>query len=211
MEVSPLAVFAKGFSLSAALIMAIGAQNMFVLKQGLRREHVGAIVLFCAAADALLITAGVAGLGALLSLLPGLTLALTLGGAAFLAWYGIGALRRSLHSEAMSVSVQPSMSLGHALASAAAFTLLNPHVYLDTVLLMGAVGSSFPLDSRPLFVAGAASASFAWFTALGYGARVLTPLFAKPIAWKVLDVIVGLTMLALSAMLIARAVHPASG
>lgn len=204
MDVSPLAAFAKGFSLSAALIMAIGAQNMFVLKQGLRREHVGAIVLFCAAADALLIAGGVAGLGAVLKLLPGLTLALSLGGAAFLGWYGVSALRRALHNDAMSVSLQASMSLSRALASAAAFTLLNPHVYLDTVLLMGAVGASLPPDGRPIFVAGAASASFAWFTALGYGARVLTPWFAKPVAWKLLDLIVGLTMLALSAMLLAR-------
>lgn len=211
MDVSPLAAFVKGFSLSAALIMAIGAQNMFVLKQGLRREHVGAIVLFCASADALLIAGGVTGLGAVLGLLPGLTLALTLGGAAFLLWYGISALRRALHNEAMSVSLQPSMSLGRALASTAAFTLLNPHVYLDTVLLMGAVGASLPLDSRTVFVVGAASASFTWFTALGYGARVLTPLFAKPIAWKVLDLLVGLTMLALSAMLVLRALQPASG
>ncbi|WP_428313249.1 LysE/ArgO family amino acid transporter [Hydrocarboniphaga sp.] len=202
-----LAVFGKGFALSAALIVAIGAQNLFVLRQGLRREHVFAIVLFCGSADALLIAAGVAGLGALLQAVPGLTLWLTLGGAAFLAWYGIGALRRALHPATMAVELQPSMSLGRALAGCAAFTLLNPHVYLDTVLLMGAVGSSVQPASRPWFVAGAASASYIWFTALGYGARLLTPVFARPIAWKLLDLGVGVTMLVLAAALLMRALN----
>jgi L-lysine exporter family protein LysE/ArgO len=200
-----LPVFLKGFALSAALIVAIGAQNLFVLRQGLRREHVGAIVLFCGTADALLIAAGVAGLGAILEIVPGLSLILTLGGAAFLGWYAISALRRALHPATMAVDLQPSMSLGRALAGSAAFTLLNPHVYLDTVLLMGAVGSSFPQSSRPLFVAGAASASYVWFISLGYGARLLTPVFARPIAWRLLDVLIGVTMLAMAAALLLRA------
>ena len=202
---STFAAFTRGFLLSAALIMAIGAQNLFVLRQGLRREHVGAIVLFCGSADALLIAAGVAGLGAVLGHWPGLTLALTLGGAAFLAWYGIGALRRALRSQSMTVTGQTSLTLGRALASAVAFTLLNPHVYLDTVLLMGAVGAGFDAVARPFFVVGAACASFAWFTSLGYGARWLTPLFAKPVAWKLLDLIVGVTMLAIATALLRRA------
>lgn len=199
----PLA-YLKGFLLSAALIMAIGAQNMFVLRQGLRREHVGPIVLFCGTVDALLIAAGVAGLGALLAVLPGLTLALTLGGAAFLGWYGYSALRRATRSETMTVSVQAPLTLGRALAATAGFTLLNPHVYLDTVMLMGAIGASLAPQSRPAFVAGAASASFLWFAALGYGARLLTPLFARPVAWKILDLLVGLTMLLLAGALLMR-------
>lgn len=204
-EPAALPAFAKGFGLSAALIMAIGAQNMFVLRQGLRREHVGAIVLFCAAADALLITAGVAGLGAILAIVPGLTIVLTLGGAAFLGGYGLSALRRAMRSGAMTVAQEPSLPLRRAMASAAGFTLLNPHVYLDTVLLMGAVGSSLPPGLRPVFVAGAALASFAWFAALGYGARLLTPVFARPLAWKILDALVGLIMLALAGSLVSRA------
>jgi len=197
--------FLTGFALSAALIMAIGAQNLFVLRQGLRREHVGAIVAFCALADAALIALGVGGMGALLGAMPGLTRALSLGGAGFLAWYGASALRRMAGGEAMAVTQGGGLSLGHALASTAAFTFLNPHVYLDTVLLMGAAGSAQPVALRPMFVAGAASASLVWFAALGYGARVLVPLFARALAWRVLDGVVGVTMLALAASLAQRA------
>jgi L-lysine exporter family protein LysE/ArgO len=197
--------FASGFLISAALIMAIGAQNLFVLRQGLKREHVGPVVLFCGSADALLITAGVAGVGAFLAALPQLTLLLTIGGAAFLGWYGVKALQRMASSEAMAVASGASVSLRGAIAATAGFTFLNPHVYLDTVLLMGAAGSAQPAAVRPIFVAGAASASFAWFAALGYGARLLVPLFARPAAWRVLDAIVGVTMLSLAASLLLRA------
>lgn len=194
-----------GFLLSAALIMAIGAQNLFVLRQGLRREHVGAIVLFCGAADALLIMAGVAGVGAFLAAVPRLTTLLALAGSAFLAWYGIRALRRIAASEAMAVVETRGVTLTRALMATAGFTLLNPHVYLDTVLLMGAAGSSQPEALRPFFVAGAAVASFTWFAALGYGAQLLRPLFARPAAWRVLDAFVGIVMLALAASLVTRA------
>lgn len=199
-----LPTFVTGFAMSAALIMAIGAQNLFVLRQGLKREHVGPIVLFCGCADAILIAAGVGGVGALLGAMPQLTLALALGGAAFLAWYGFKAFQRIMAPEAMTVSTQGKLSLGSALGATAAFTFLNPHVYLDTVLLMGAAGSAHAPVLRPVFVAGAATASISWFTALGYGARVLTPLFARPAAWKVLDAIVGVVMLTLAASLIGR-------
>ncbi len=199
-----LPTFVTGFAMSAALIMAIGAQNLFVLRQGLKREHVGPIVLFCGCADAILIAAGVGGVGALLGAMPQLTLALTLGGAAFLAWYGFKAFQRIMAPEAMAVSTQGKLTLGSALGATAAFTFLNPHVYLDTVLLMGAAGSAHAPALRPVFVAGAATASISWFTALGYGARVLTPLFARPAAWKVLDAIVGVVMLTLAASLIGR-------
>jgi L-lysine exporter family protein LysE/ArgO len=196
--------FLTGFAMSAALIVAIGAQNLFVLRQGLKREHVGPIVLLCGSADALLIASGVGGVGALLGAMPQLTIALTIGGALFLGWYGVKAFQRMMAPEAMSVSDQGSVTLGRALAATAAFTFLNPHVYLDTVLLMGAAGAAQPMALRPVFVAGAACASFSWFTALGYGARMLTPLFARPAAWRVLDAIVGATMLTLAASLIAR-------
>lgn len=198
------APFLSGFLLSAALIMAIGAQNLFVLRQGLKREHVGPVVLFCGSADALLIVVGVAGVGAFLAAVPQLTLFLTIGGAAFLGWYGFKALRRMAAPEAMAVASNGSISLGGAMAATAGFTFLNPHVYLDTVLLMGAAGSAQPAALRPIFVAGAVSASFTWFAALGYGARLLVPLFARPTAWRVLDAIVGITMLSLAASLLMR-------
>lgn len=197
-----LPAFAKGFALSLGLIAAIGAQNMFVLRQGLRREHVWPIVLFCAAADASLIGAGVNGLGSTLALVPGLATALGLAGAAFLAWYGVAALRRSAHASAMVVDRQAGLTLGAALAGTAAFTFLNPHVYIDTVLLMGAVGTSLPPDERTPFIIGAASASFAWFASLGFGARFLAPLFARPVAWRILDLAIGILMLALATSLL---------
>ncbi len=202
--INMFAPFLSGFLLSAALIMAIGAQNLFVLRQGLKREHVGPVVLFCGSADALLIVAGVAGVGAFLAAVPQLTLFLTIGGAAFLGWYGFKALRRMAAPETMAVASNGSISLGGAIAATAGFTFLNPHVYLDTVLLMGAAGSAQPAALRPIFVAGAVSASFTWFAALGYGARLLVPLFARPMAWRVLDAIVGITMLSLSASLLMR-------
>jgi len=189
---------AKGFALSAGLIVAIGAQNMFVLRQGLKRGHVWPIVLFCAAADAALIVAGVNGLGSFLAVVPGLSLALSLGGAAFLAWYGVSALRRAASSSALIVEQAASISLGAALAGTAAFTFLNPHVYIDTVMLMGAVGTSLPAAERTPFIIGAIVASFAWFASLGFGARFLAPLFARPAAWRGLDLAVGALMLALS-------------
>lgn len=204
-----LPAFTKGFALSAGLIIAIGAQNMFVLRQGLKREHVLAIVLFCAAADAALIMAGVSGLGGVLALIPGLSLVLGLGGAAFLGWYGVTALRRAARPSALVVGHEGGLTLGAALAGSAAFTFLNPHVYIDTVMLMGAVGASLPPMQRPLFIGGAALASVTWFSSLGFGARFLAPLFARPAAWRVLDVGIGVMMLALAASLVRGAVASA--
>ncbi len=194
-----------GFALGGTLIIAIGAQNAFVLRQGLRREHVGPIVAFCAGADALLMAAGVAGLGALIGERPALAWALTAGGAAFLTVYGLRALWRARRPAALQAAGEaPRLSLAAALAQTAAFTLLNPHVYLDTVLLVGAVGSQQPLAARPAFVGGAALASFVWFGALGYGARGLAPLFARPRAWQVLDAVIGATMLGIAGLLLRR-------
>ena len=198
-----LTPFTDGFAVMASLIVAVGAQNTFVLRQGLRREHVGAVVLFCIAADVLLMSAGVAGLGAALGRVPGLAPALTLGGAAFLVWYGWGALRRAARPGALAPERGgEAVPLGTALGRAAGFTLLNPHVYLDTVLLLGAIGAAQPAGMRPSFAVGAGLASAAWFTALGYGARLLAPVFARAAAWRVLDGAVGLTMMALAAGLL---------
>ena len=198
--------FTTGFVLSATLIIAIGAQNAFVLRQGLRREYVPAIVAFCALADLLLISAGVAGLAKVLACAPTLTMALTVAGTLFLLWYGLRALRGAWQPQALRAAGGARVSLRVAIAQAAAFTFLNPHVYLDTVLLMGSIGARQPADSRLWFVGGAALASGAWFTTLGFGARLLAPLFSRPRAWQVLDVLVGATMLALAAALVRQTV-----
>jgi L-lysine exporter family protein LysE/ArgO len=197
--------FTTGFALGATLIVAIGAQNAFVLRQGIRREHVAPIVIFCALADLLLIGAGVAGLAGILGDQPTLVSLLTIAGSAFLVWYGIRAMRRSLLPQSLhAASGTEPLSLGNAMAQAAGFTLLNPHVYLDTVLLMGSIGTRQPPDTRIWFVGGAACASGVWFTTLGFGARLLAPIFARPRAWQVLDTIVGLTMLSLAVALIRQ-------
>ena len=197
--------FTTGFVLSATLIVAIGAQNAFVLRQGIRREHVAPIVGFCAAADLLLIAAGVAGLAAVLGDQPRLALLLTVFGAAFLSCYGLRALWRALRPQTLyaATGTQPLL-LRTALTQVAGFTLLNPHVYLDTVLLMGSVGARQPADARAWFIGGAAAASSVWFASLGYGARLLAPLFARPRAWRVLDSMVGVTMLALAGLLVRQ-------
>ena len=191
-----------GFALGLTLIVAIGAQNAFVLRQGLRREHVGAVVTVCALADAVLMLAGVAGLGRVLGERPALAQVLTLGGALFLTAYGLRALWRAAHPGSLLVAAGvPAISLQQALAQTLAFTFLNPHVYLDTVLLVGSVGAQQPGTLRWFFAAGAVSASGLWFSALGYGARLLAPLFARPRAWQVLDAVIGATMLLLAALL----------
>ncbi|MEO9786895.1 MAG: LysE/ArgO family amino acid transporter [Aurantimonas coralicida] len=202
-----LTPFLTGFLLSAALIMAIGAQNLFVLRQGIRGEHVGPLVLFFGMSDAMLIAAGVGGVGAFLSAAPQLSMILALGGAAFLAWYGILALRRMAFPGAVAVASDGGLTLGRAMATGAAFTFLNPHVYLDTVLLMGTAGSAQPEALRPVFVLGAATASFAWFAALGYGARLLQPVFTRPAAWRILDALVGIVMLTLATSLFVSAMN----
>jgi L-lysine exporter family protein LysE/ArgO len=199
--------FTTGFALSATLIIAIGAQNAFVLRQGIRKEHVAPIVIFCAVADLALIGVGVLGLAGVLGDSPALVALLTLAGSAFLAWYGVRALGRSLMPQSLQATAgdQP-LSLGNAMAQAAGFTLLNPHVYLDTVLLMGSIGTRQPPDLRLWFVGGAACASGVWFTTLGFGARLLAPIFARPSAWRVLDTLIGLTMLSLAVMLIHQGI-----
>jgi L-lysine exporter family protein LysE/ArgO len=199
--------FTTGFALSATLIIAIGAQNAFVLRQGIRKEHVAPIVAFCAIADLLLIAVGVAGLAGILGDSPTLVASLTIAGSAFLVWYGVRALHRALVPQTLRAATgNEPLSLGNAMAQAAGFTLLNPHVYLDTVLLMGSIGTRQPPDLRIWFVGGAACASGVWFTTLGFGARLLAPIFARPRAWQVLDTLVGLTMLFLAVVLIRQGV-----
>jgi L-lysine exporter family protein LysE/ArgO len=199
-------VFAQGLALGLGLIVAIGAQNAFVLRQGLRREHVGSVVLFCASADALLIAAGVLGMAQALGQSPALARALALAGAVFLALYDWRALRRARQSHQLQAAAGSGVpGRGAALAQAAAFTLLNPHVYLDTVLLVGSIGAQQPAALQAWFIAGAAGASLLWFSALGFGARWLAPWFARPRAWQVLDGLIGVTMFVLSALLVRHA------
>ena len=200
-------VFLQGLALSLGLIVAIGAQNAFVLRQGLRREHVASVVFFCAITDALLIAAGVLGMAQALGERPMVAHALALAGAVFLAAYGWNALRRALQQNGLLANEEgDGLTWAAAMAQAAAFTLLNPHVYLDTVLLVGSIGAQQPADLQVWFVVGASSASLLWFCALGFGARWLAPLFAKPRAWQVLDILIGLTMWVLSGMLVMHLV-----
>ena len=201
-------VFSQGLALSLGLIVAIGAQNAFVLRQGLRREHVGAVVLFCALVDALLIGAGVLGMAQALGDRPGLARGLAAVGAVFWAVYGWRALRRARDVQQLQAqSGGEAIRLGAALAQAAAFTLLNPHVYLDTVLLVGSIGAQQPPVLQPWFIGGASAASLFWFGSLGFGARWLAPWFAKPRAWQVLEALIGVTMWVLSAWMLRLALQ----
>jgi L-lysine exporter family protein LysE/ArgO len=196
-------VLITGFALSATFIIAIGAQNAFVLRQGLRREHVMPVVVFCIIADVVLITAGVLGLATLLKSTKSLSMFLGIGGACFLAVYGVLALRRARRPAALHASNdEPASSLRRVLAQVAGFTFLNPHVYLDTILLLGSIGARQPPDLRPWFIGGAVLASGGWFPALGFGSRLLAPVFARPVAWRVLDGAIGVVMLLLAGQLV---------
>lgn len=193
-----LSPFISGLLLGASLIIAIGAQNAFILRQGLLREHVFILCLICATSDAVLISLGVGGLGTLISRAPSLITAVTIGGVLFLGTYAVIAFRRAFHPEAMRAARSTSGSLKAAVAACLAFTFLNPHVYLDTVVLLGSLSARYEGQGRIAYGAGAALASYIWFFGLGYGARLLEPVFARPAAWRVLDVIIGLVMAGLA-------------
>lgn len=197
--------FATGLAASMALIIAIGAQNAFVLRQGIARQHVVPVVAFCALSDAALIALGVGGAGALIQGNPVLLAAARYGGAAFLLAYGLLAARRAWQGHAMQLQTGSSGSARAALALCFAFTFLNPHVYLDTVVLLGAVASQRSESGRWVFGAGAMTASVIWFSALGFGARFLAPWFAKEMAWRVLDSLIAAVMLTLAATLLLSA------
>lgn len=192
-----------GFLTGLSLILAIGAQNAFVLRQGLLRQHVFPLALFCAGSDALLIAAGVLGFGALTAAFPALPLVMSLAGAAFLALYGLNRLHAAWKGGHTLAPGQAEPNLRRTLALAAAFTWLNPHVYLDTLGLIGAVSTGFEgAQARTAFGLGAVAASFVFFFSLGYGARLLAPLMRSPRAWQGLDALIGVTMLALAAKLV---------
>jgi L-lysine exporter family protein LysE/ArgO len=176
-----------GFFLGGGLIVAIGAQNAFVIRQGVLNAHVLWVCLFCAISDAVLIFAGVFGLGAVIKAVPLFVPVMTYGGAAFLIWYGVKALRRALNPQALGASGESAGTLKAALLACAAFTLLNPHVYLDTVILVGSVANSRPQGEQLPFATGAAVASFTWFFSIGFGAKALGPWLGQPRVWRVID------------------------
>jgi L-lysine exporter family protein LysE/ArgO len=190
-----------GLLTGLSLIVAIGAQNAYVLRQGLARDRVGVVVAICAASDVLLIVAGVAGVGVLVENAGWALDAVRWLGVAFLTAYGVMSLWRARSPEALRAADAPASSLGGVAARALALTWLNPHVYLDTVLLLGSLAASHGPGGRWWFAIGAGLASVAWFLGLGYGARLLSPLLARPRAWQVLDVLIGLTMLTIAVSL----------
>nr|WP_281372222.1 LysE/ArgO family amino acid transporter [Modestobacter versicolor] len=189
------------------MIVAIGAQNAFVLRQGLRMEHVVAVVLVCALSDAVLIVAGVGGAGAVVTRAPEVVQVVCFAGAAFLLVYGLMAARRVFRPAALlPESGGARAGLAVTITTCLALTWLNPHVYLDTVVLLGSLASTYD-DQRWWFAAGATLGSVLWFTGLGFGARLLRPVFARPTAWRVLDAVIAVVMVSLAASLAVRGLH----
>lgn len=186
--------YMTGLTMGLTLIVAIGAQNAFVLRQGLRGEHVFAVVLTCALSDAVLITVGVTAFRHVTAILPALEPAMRYAGAAFLFWYGAKSLQSALGpANALVAASGTGATLSTTLATCLALTWLNPHVYLDTVVLLGTISTQFP-GSQQAFWAGAVTSSFLFFFSLGYGARWLRPVFANPQAWRILEGVIALTM-----------------
>ncbi|WP_019170577.1 LysE/ArgO family amino acid transporter [Pseudaminobacter salicylatoxidans] len=196
----------SGFLLGTSLIVAIGAQNAFILRQGLLKQHVFILCLICGLSDAVLIAAGVAGLGTLISQSPVLINVVTVGGALFLFSYAFIAFRRAMRPDVLKAANVGEANLKSAVAACLAFTFLNPHVYLDTVVLLGSLSARYDGADRLAYALGAMLASFVWFFGLGYGARLLQPIFARPSAWRVLDVLIGLVMTSIGFSLSSRLV-----
>ncbi len=200
-----IAAAAAGFLAGAGLIIAIGAQNAFVLRQGLKRQHVGLVVTICAVGDLVLILLGVAGVGALVKAFPELLQVLRFGGAAFLGAYGLMAAQRAWRGSGSltAIGVEPDR-WQKVLLTCLAFTFLNPHVYLDTMVLLASLSTRYPGMLRWAFALGACVASVTWFSTLGFGARLLQPVFHKPLAWRVLDALIAIFMLVLCMLLLLR-------
>ena len=201
----PLAVLTAalaGLALGGSLIVAIGAQNAFVLRQGLRREHVVAVVAICAASDVVLIALGVAGAGSLVRAVPWLIVVARIAGALFLGAYGVLAIRRAIRPSALTAGSQPGPGGRAAVVLAClAFTWLNPGVYLDTVVLVGSIAGTHGGLSWA-FGAGAAAASIVWFSLLGFGGRALAPVFRRPTAWRALDAVIAAIMFGVAVSLV---------
>jgi L-lysine exporter family protein LysE/ArgO len=194
---------AKGFALGASLIIAIGAQNAFVIRQGLKRQHVLLIVSLCSFCDAILIFLGAEGFGTLIANFPNLTHYAAWAGGAFLLFYGARSFKAALNPGALHIDTTTAPTLpGAIILQTLAFSLLNPHVYLDTVVLLGSLAAQFSGAARRAFALGAMTASFVWFFAVGFGAAWAAPLFKKPAAWRILDLLIGVIMWALAASLL---------
>jgi L-lysine exporter family protein LysE/ArgO len=189
-----LTAYLTGLATGLSLIVAIGAQNAYVLRQGLRREHVGEVVAICAVSDLLLIAAGTLGIGTLVRYVPWLLVGLTWGGVAYLLWFAYMSFRSARHPAVLASSTAGRASV---VATALALTYLNPHVYLDTVVMLGTLATQQDAG-RWVFAAGAGTGSVVWFTVLGFGARALSRPLGRPRTWQVVDVLVGLTMLAVA-------------
>lgn len=189
-----------GLLTGLSLIVAIGAQNAFVLRQGLRGEHLGTVVAICIGSDVLLVSAGTLGIGALVTRFPSVLTALLWAGAAYLLWFAATSFRSAVHPSGLVE--QAPRSHGSVVATTLAMTYLNPHVYLDTVVMLGNLANQHGSTLRWAFVAGAGTASLLWFLALGYGARALAGPLGRPATWRVLDTVIGLVMVALAARLV---------
>ena len=201
-----IAPFLQGFGTGGGLIVAIGAQNAFVLSQGVRRNHHLVIAVLCILCDAIFITAGVIGFGRAISASAILSRLVAWGGGGFLFVYGVGSLRSALRGGRLDAASPSVGSLRAVIIATLAVTLLNPHFYLDTVVLLGSVSSQFQGESRLYFWTGAVSASTLWFLSLSLGGQMLAPLFRKPIAWRVLDSLVCATMWTIAGSLILHGV-----
>jgi L-lysine exporter family protein LysE/ArgO len=197
--------FLQGLGTGLGLIICIGAQNAFVLNQGLSRNHHMVVALICAMSDALLISLGLSGMGLVLARSGTLVVWATWLGVVFLFWYGLRSFRSAFRAGGLEPGERAGMSLKATVAATLAVTFLNPHVYLDTVLLLGSIGGRYPEAERLFFGAGAVAGSLTWFLALALGARLLLPFFRHPRSWAVLDVFVGLTMWGVAASLVASA------
>jgi len=189
--------FVPGIFTSMSLIMAIGAQNAFVIRQALTRKHVLIMVLICATSDALLILAGIAGLGAVIQGLPWLFEILRWFGVVYLTWFGINSLRSAFKGESLPAATAESKSLKQVVVSLLGFTFLNPHVYLDTLLFLGSLSTTFG-DNRWFFAFGAMTASVVWFFVLGFGAKAASRFMSRPIFWRVLDIFIAAVMFTLA-------------
>lgn len=189
-----------GFLTGLSLIVAIGAQNAFVIRQGLAKSYVLLVVVICAAADAALIALGIAGLGALITATPWLLEFIRWFGVAYLTWFGLKSFKRAFSKQQMDLSGSTSDTAKKVAASVLGFTLLNPHVYLDTVILVGSIGNQFG-DDRWWFGLGAMAASFVWFFGLGFGAKAASKFMTKPVFWRVLDTAIGVVMFSIAILL----------
>jgi L-lysine exporter family protein LysE/ArgO len=204
--IDALTPLGKGLLTGYSLIIAIGAQNAFVLSQGLQNRYPILVALVCSLVDVLLITMGIAGMGALISGNALLLRTATLGGALFLAVYGLQALCRALRPQALQTNSTDKGSAKTATVAALAVSLLNPHVYLDTIVLLGSIGGQYPKAGKFWFGIGAALASLSWFFSLSLGAQWLAPILRKPVVWRVLDVFICLIMWGISTTLVMSAI-----